>query len=109
MIVDYELKKVRSRLTDRDLALELDGQARDFLIEKGFNPDFGARPLRRAIEQFVEDMLSEAILSGEFKTGHTIRVTHKEGESKLSFEIVDGESGDRDEETDLASAGAETT
>jgi ATP-dependent Clp protease ATP-binding subunit ClpC len=74
-IVDYELRKVRSRLEKMGLALELDEEAKDFLIEKGYNPDFGARPLRRAIEQFVEDPISEEILRDSYKGKDRIVVT----------------------------------
>src|ERR1700710_2022439 len=63
-IVDIELSKVRSRLADRGLALILTDEAKDFVIVKGFNPDYGARPLRRAIENYIEDPLSEEILRG---------------------------------------------
>ena len=63
-IVEYELAKVRKRLAEHDLTLELDDTAKDFMIEKGYNPDFGARPLRRAIEHYLEDPMSEAILRG---------------------------------------------
>jgi ATP-dependent Clp protease ATP-binding subunit ClpC len=55
--------------------LDLDTSAKDFLIEKGYNPDFGARPLRRAIEQFVEDPISEEILRGGYKGQSHIEVT----------------------------------
>ncbi len=66
--MDYELRKVRQRLGDEhDLELELAEDAREFLIDKGYNPDFGARPLRRAIEQHVEDPISEEILRGAYK------------------------------------------
>ncbi len=109
MIVDYELKKVRQRLDDKELVLELDDPAKDFLIEKGFNPDFGARPLRRAIEQYVEDMLSEAILSGEFTRGQTVRVTHRENDERLTYEAADTEPAAAEGEEDLAGTGAETT
>jgi ATP-dependent Clp protease ATP-binding subunit ClpC len=88
-IVDLEVKKVRDRLTERGLVLELDDSARDFLIEKGYNPDFGARPLRRAIEQHVEDALSEAILRGDFEGKQNIRILKKEDESALTFEAED--------------------
>src|SRR5262249_36509903 len=66
-IIDIELAKVRSRLEDQGLTLVLTDEAKDFLIDKGYNPDFGARPLRRAIENFVEDPLSEELLKGELK------------------------------------------
>jgi len=67
-IVDYELRKIRERLGgEHRLELELKDDAKEFLIEKGYNPDFGARPLRRAIEQHVEDPISEEILRGSYK------------------------------------------
>ncbi len=88
-IVDLEVKKVRDRLSERGLVLELDSSARDFLIEKGYNPDFGARPLRRAIEQHVEDALSEAILRGDFEGKQNVRIIKKEDESGLNFEAED--------------------
>jgi ATP-dependent Clp protease ATP-binding subunit ClpC len=74
-IVDYETDKVRKRLTEQGWTLTLDQSAKDFLIDKGFNPDYGARPLRRAISQYVEDPLSEALLSGEFQGKSIITVT----------------------------------
>lgn len=66
-IVDYELKKVRNRLAEYGLELKLENDAREFLIDKGYNPDFGARPLRRAIEQHIEDPISEELLRGNLK------------------------------------------
>jgi ATP-dependent Clp protease ATP-binding subunit ClpC len=78
-IVDYELRKVRSRLkSEHNLELELTEDARQFLIDKGFNPDFGARPLRRAIEQHIEDPISEDILRGNYKGLAKIVVSVKE-------------------------------
>jgi len=73
-IVDYELVKVFKRLTEYGLKLELTDQAKEFLIDKGYNPEFGARPLRRAIEHYVEDPLSEAMLRGEFKGKNLIKI-----------------------------------
>jgi ATP-dependent Clp protease ATP-binding subunit ClpC len=89
-IIDIELSKVRSRLKDVGLSLELSDEAKDFLIDKGYNPDFGARPLRRAVENYVEDPLSEQLLKGEFKGKDTIRVLCKEVGSvkQLSFEAT---------------------
>lgn len=65
-IVDIELEKVYKRLQERGLTLSLTPEAREYLIEKGYNVEFGARPLRRAIEQLLEDPLSEEILRGSF-------------------------------------------
>ena len=95
-IVDYELRKVRGRLmSEHDLELDLNDEAKEFLIDKGYNPDFGARPLRRAIEQHIEDSLSEEILRGAYKEYTKILVTvksekDKDGEESrhLYFEAV---------------------
>ena len=73
-IVEYELAKVFKRLTEHGLKLELTDQAKAFLIDKGYNPEFGARPLRRAIERYIEDPLSEALLRGEFKDKNLIKI-----------------------------------
>jgi ATP-dependent Clp protease ATP-binding subunit ClpC len=73
-IVDIELSKVRSRLADRGMELVLTDDAKAYIIDKGYNPDYGARPLRRAIENMVEDPLAEQILRGTFKGKDTITV-----------------------------------
>jgi len=76
-IVELELGKVTKRLAEHGLKLELLQEAKDFLVEKGTNTDFGARPLRRAIEHNVEDPLSEEILRGNFKGKDVIRISVK--------------------------------
>ncbi len=94
-IIEIELAKVQERLKARSIELELDHQAKDFLIDKGFNPDFGARPLRRAIGTYIEDPLAEALLGGEFKSGSKVMVTHKDEAENLFFEshpLPEGES-----------------
>jgi len=73
-VVDLELAKVRERLSDRGLQLELTDDAKQFLITQGSNLDFGARPLRRAIENRVEDPLSEELLQGTFEGKNMILV-----------------------------------
>ena len=73
-IVGYELAKVFNRLTEHGFKLELTEQAKEFLIDKGYNPEFGARPLRRAIEHYIEDPLSESMLRGEFKGKDLIKI-----------------------------------
>jgi len=87
-IITIELEKVSKRLKDKNLVLVLDEAARDVLIEKGFNPEFGARPLRRAIEHMIEDPLAEKLLQGEFQGKDTItgRVEDKDGEKLLVFD-----------------------
>ena len=112
-IVEYELAKVRKRIVERDLDIALDDPAQQFLIDKGFNPDFGARPLRRAIEQYLEDPLSESILRGEFVGGQIIHVTHKDEADHLMFTAKDlpAEAGETPDtaQSDLAQAGTEST
>ena len=83
-VVDLELGKVRERLEERGLQLELTDEAKEFLIKKGSNLDYGARPLRRAIENYIEDPLSEELLKGEFQGKDLINVTAlKSDEGKL--------------------------
>ena len=74
-IVEIELKAVRERLAEQSFSLKLTPKAKDFLIEKGFNPVLGARPLKRTIQSFLEDPLSEHVLRANFKKGSTIKVT----------------------------------
>jgi ATP-dependent Clp protease ATP-binding subunit ClpC len=89
-IIDIELSKVSKRLEEKGLKLVLTDEGKDFLIEKGTSLEFGARPLRRAIEQFLEDPLAEDLLRGNFNGKDTITVrTHEvEGEKKLFFEAT---------------------
>jgi ATP-dependent Clp protease ATP-binding subunit ClpC len=96
-IIEYELSKVRKRLAEKGMKMELDAAAKDFLIDKGYNPDFGARPLRRALGQYIEDPLAENLLMGEFKSGDEIHVTRVEGQDHLTFKATrtgDGGGGD---------------
>ena len=81
VIIDIELSKVRSRLGERGLELVLTNESEEFLIDKGFNPEYGARPLRRSIENLIEDPLAEDILSGKFKGFNLINV-RVEGEGR---------------------------
>ena len=85
-IVEYEVSKVAKRVAEQGLKLELDARAKEFLIEKGYNPDFGARPLRRAIGNYIEDPLSEMLLSGELHDKNYIRISRKEEAENLFFE-----------------------
>ncbi len=78
-IVALEVEKVTSRLKSRKLALELTAAATDFLIEKGYDPTYGARPLRRAVEKHVEHPLAEEILRGRFEGAKSIVVDVREG------------------------------
>lgn len=87
-IVDMELAKVAKRLKEKGFTLHVNEEAKDFLIEKGSSTEFGARPLRRAVEQYLEDAMSESLLRGEFNGKDTINVSlgEVEGEKKLVIE-----------------------
>jgi ATP-dependent Clp protease ATP-binding subunit ClpC len=82
-IVHLEVNKVKNRLKYRDVEIVLTPGATEFLIEKGYDPQFGARPLRRAVEKYLQDPMAEEILRGHIKPSETIEVTVVEG--KLSF------------------------
>jgi ATP-dependent Clp protease ATP-binding subunit ClpB len=73
-IVDIQLEYLRRRLHEREIALVLDPAARDRLAQAGFDPVYGARPLKRAIQQQLENPLAQRILRGDFAPGDTIRV-----------------------------------
>ncbi len=88
-IVNMELAKVAKRLSEKGMTLVMTEEAKDYLIEKGSSTEYGARPLRRAIEQHLEDMLAEEILKGTFHGADTITVKivdDASGEKKLGFE-----------------------
>ncbi|KLU02169.1 ATP-dependent Clp protease, ATP-binding subunit ClpC / Negative regulator of genetic competence clcC/mecB [Rhodopirellula islandica] len=103
-VIDFELSKVRERLLDRGLAIDLSDEAKEFLIKKGSNLDYGARPLRRAIEQRIEDPLGEELLRGAFEGKDTIIIdVHKDDSGKITRLNFEGEKrgwadSDSDEE-----------
>ena len=82
-IVEIELKKFASRLTERKITLEFSAEAKTLLIEKGYDEKYGARPLRRAVEHYLEDPLAEAVLRGDIKDGDAVSVV-RNGD-KLEF------------------------
>ena len=82
-ILDLEVKKVMERLKGKNIQLQLDEKAKDFLVEKGYDPIYGARPMRRAVERYLEDPLAEEILKGHLHENDPIQVT-MEGD-KLVF------------------------
>jgi ATP-dependent Clp protease ATP-binding subunit ClpC len=84
-IVDLELRNVATRLKERDLSFEFSKECKDFLTDKGYDEKYGARPLRRAVERYLEDSLAEAILAGEIKPGEVIKVTVDEESKSLKF------------------------
>ncbi len=90
-ILDLEVEKVLQRLRNKNFKLVLDEKANEFLVEKGYNPDFGARPMRRAVERFLEDPLAEEILKGAIHEGESVQVT-RDGD-KLIFKQTAAATG----------------
>jgi ATP-dependent Clp protease ATP-binding subunit ClpC len=87
-IVNMELAKVAKRLSEKGMKLVVTEEAKDFLISKGSSVEYGARPLRRAIEQYLEDMLAEELLKGTFHGADTItvKVAEEGSEKRLTFD-----------------------
>lgn len=83
-IIEIELSEVSKRLKEQDILIEVDKKAKDLLIEKGFDPIFGARPLKRTIQRLLEDPLAEEIISKNFEKSKTIKVSEKNGKLVLN-------------------------
>ena len=85
-IVDIQLERVGRLMEERNLTLIVDEEAREYLAEEGYDPDFGARPLKRTIQRMVQDPLALKVVSGEVTDGDTIKVTR--GPDGLAFEVI---------------------
>ena len=88
-IVDLEADKVLTRIKAKDVHIELNQSAKELLIEKGYDPQYGARPMRRAVERFLEDPLAEELLRGNVKAGDKVEVVAVEG--RLSFRVLESQ------------------
>ena len=86
-IVDLQLRRLRERLADRGLSLDLTDEAKELIAEAGWDPTYGARPLKRALQRLVENPLAMRLLEGDFGEGDTVRVDVRDGE--LAFERAD--------------------
>ncbi len=96
-IIDIEMREVHERIEGKKMTMTLLDGAKEFMLEKGYNPDFGARPMRRAIERYLEDPLSEYILRGGLIPGCHIEVSY-EGGTALEFEIRQPEINEEEPE-----------
>ncbi|MCB0248539.1 MAG: ATP-dependent Clp protease ATP-binding subunit [Anaerolineae bacterium] len=104
-IVDLELKRVYLQLSENEISLELTPEAKLFLAEEGYDPDYGARPLRRVVTDLVEDRLSEGLLAGDFKPGDTLTATlelDEAGKQRLKFEVTGSRPALEDPDEDMA-------
>ena len=88
LIVDVEVQQVIERLVEKEIELVLTEDTKNFLVEKGSDEEYGARPLRRAIQQYIEDPLSEKLLEGMFETGSRIEVHPVDGKDELEFQSL---------------------
>lgn len=106
-IVDLEVDNVLKRIKEKGITVTLDQPARDLLMQEGYDPTYGARPMRRAVETYIEDPLAEHLLRDEIKEGDTVNATKLEDEKFLKFVI---EERPRDKEDKVpeeeAAAGA---
>jgi len=93
-VVDIELRHVQNRLEAQGLGVTITDEVRDFLIDTGHNPEFGARPLRRAVEQNIEDTLAEEILRGRFEGCESIRIAMRDGAPSFEPDVVAANGGD---------------
>jgi ATP-dependent Clp protease ATP-binding subunit ClpC len=87
-IVDLELNKVRERLVEKDLQLEITPEGVELLVKLGYNPEMGARPLRRVIQEKIENRLSDAVLSGKFSPGDVVMIDASPEEEGSEADII---------------------
>ena len=88
VIVGLMLSRVEEQLKDREIGLALTPEARELLVEVGYDPTMGARPLRRAIQRHVEDLLAEEVLSGRFPRGSTVLLDREDDHLAISEVIL---------------------
>jgi ATP-dependent Clp protease ATP-binding subunit ClpB len=86
-IIDIHLEKLRKNLAERGIAIELDQSARDLIVQEGYDPIYGARPLKRAIQSMIQNPLAVKLLNGEISSGQTVRVTAENGELRFDASV----------------------
>jgi ATP-dependent Clp protease ATP-binding subunit ClpC len=86
-IIDIELEKLYQRINGLGYQVELSEKAKDFIVERGYDEKFGARPLKRAIQKYIEDPLAEEIINSSLKEGDTILLDLEDGKEELSVVI----------------------
>ena len=106
-IISIELQDLLKNIAEHKMEIVLDDSAKNFLVEQGFDQKFGARPLRRAIQKYVEDPLAEEILRGSFKEGAKIIAKHVEGTEELVFMDENMNLDITDEEEEKTDTGGE--
>ncbi len=96
-LIELETEDLRRNLAEKGIRIKLSKSAVDFLADRGFDPNFGARPLRRAVQQYLEDPLAEELLLGTFTSGDTIVTKHKKNADKLFFVKLRNKNSDNKE------------
>jgi ATP-dependent Clp protease ATP-binding subunit ClpC len=98
-IVEFMLKRLREQMGQHEAVIELTEDAKELLVEKGYDPAMGARPLRRAIQRHIEDPLADFVLGRTLKPGATIVVDRKAGTEDVEISVVDGLEPEREKVT----------
>ncbi len=93
-IVDIQFKRLAKLLEDRKITLSLDARGRQWLAEKGYDPTYGARPLKRVIQKWVQDPLAEAILAGDIRDGATVKISAAHGKLTIDGKPVAGQESE---------------
>ncbi|MDF1751954.1 MAG: ATP-dependent Clp protease ATP-binding subunit [Verrucomicrobiales bacterium] len=104
-IVDLEVRTFLKRLGEKGIKLDLDESAKQYIIEEGYDPNYGARPMRRAVERHLEDPLAEMLLRGDVEKGQIVNVTHAEGEKELTF--IPGGTFEKTDDSELEEVSTE--
>jgi ATP-dependent Clp protease ATP-binding subunit ClpC len=87
-IVDLMINRVRVQVAEHELQLELTDESKDILVDKGWDPSMGARPLRRAIQRYIEDPLADFVLGRNIEPGSTVLVEHRDGDEEISLQMI---------------------
>src|SRR5205823_13341403 len=90
-IVDIQMKRVREQMATHEVAIELTDEAKELLVEKGYDPAMGARPLRRAIQRLIEDPLADFVLGRELEPASTILIARKGETEDVDMTVIPGE------------------
>ena len=99
-IIDLELDKLYKRINNLGYLIELTEKAKDFIVDKGYDEKFGARPLKRAIQKYIEDPLAEEIIKANLSDGDTIIMDIQEGKDELSLAVKKAKSSKKSNTTE---------
>ena len=89
MIVDLLMKRLREQMKIHEVSIELTNKAKEFMVEKGYDPTMGARPLRRAIQRYIEDPLADYVLGRSLEPGATVLVDHIDGDEEVTLQMIE--------------------